>query len=234
METNQELMEKKVEADGVVAQAMPTVNSGDNGDHQANASQAKLTGSSARDGAEDWSPEAAIESGADLEEVVEKAIRIQVFGLLRAAGDDEPRRYRALAEMQKFAKLLEQKRSRKERTAAQQRRLDLLQTAQEMKLRQMEMDFEPSDETIDCESEAPEIMPSQNKEEKPGAVQHLASGLAPEPPRPEPATPSPSEREAEPEQAAPQRVYPKPDFPAPAVPSSGPWIVRVDVDPHYR
>src|SRR5579863_927870 len=50
---------------------------------------------------------AALVGGADLEKIVEKAICAQVFGLLREAGADERRRYKALAELQKFAKLLE-------------------------------------------------------------------------------------------------------------------------------
>jgi len=81
---------------------------------------------------------AALVGGADLEKIVEKAICAQVFGLLREAGADERRRYKALAELQKFAKLLEQKRSREERTKVQQQRLALLQVGQQVKLRAME------------------------------------------------------------------------------------------------
>ena len=81
---------------------------------------------------------AALADGADLEKIVEKAIGAQVFGLLREAGADERRRYKALAELQKFAKLLEQKRNREERTKVQQQRLALLQAGQQAKLRDME------------------------------------------------------------------------------------------------
>ncbi len=78
-------------------------------------------------------------TGADLEEQIEKAIFTEVFVLLHKAGPDEARRYKALGEMHKFAKWLEQKRSRQERTEVQKRRLDLLQTAQEIKLQAIQL-----------------------------------------------------------------------------------------------
>src|SRR5579872_2569488 len=101
---------------------------------KANDAEMEQTRPSEQD--REWA--AAIESGVGLEEIVEKAICVQVSGMLRDA-KDEASRSRALAELHKLAKLLEQKRNRKERTSIQQERLRLLQLQQETKLRQMEI-----------------------------------------------------------------------------------------------
>ncbi len=88
--------------------------------------------------ASDWAMQ-VLESGEELDEVVEHVMFLELVSLLRATGGDESCRYKALAEMHKFAKLLEQKRSRKERTENQKRRLDLVQAAQEIKLREIKL-----------------------------------------------------------------------------------------------
>src|SRR5579872_3521698 len=110
MQTNQEPMGKNVEAPEPAAPFEPS----------------------------DWAMQ-VLESGEELDEVVEHVMFLELVSLLRATGGDEPGRYKALAEMHKFAKLLEQKRSRKERTENQKRRLDLVQAAQEIKLREIKL-----------------------------------------------------------------------------------------------
>ena len=126
MQTNQEWIDEDIDDDVEVDEAAE-------GDAPQPSIMEKLS---------EWL-EQVFESGADLEAEVEKAIFIELFSLLQEAGRDEPRRHKAIAKMLKFAKRMEQKRTRQDRTAFQNRCLDILQTEQEIKLRQMEMTSHP-------------------------------------------------------------------------------------------